>query len=445
RSADQGDYRGREGEIYIPGELDGLVTGVFGLDERKVARRKTSTDDAGAALAPASPSAAAAVASAPKRPVRPEDLERWYNFPPGDGAGCQIVIAEFGGGYFDEDLAAYCTKMGRRMPSVTAHGFGRPAYTLQEVMGLPADQRNAELGASVEVMMDVQIVAGLCPAAEIFVYFAPFTQKGWVDLLNAVIKGAPATSPVAVSVSWGGTEDDPEQLTPAAVQAIDDKLNALAHMGITVCVSSGDDGSGDQVSDGAAHCDYPASSAFALGVGGTEFSSAGREVVWWDPPGRRTGTKKGGGATGGGVSTVWARPSWQTVHVASLNPGSIDGRVVPDITALAGHPLYDLTFLGHDAPNGGTSASAPLWASLVARCSAALPASKQRRFLTRLLYAPTADGRALGAIACRPITSGNNTSNPEPGRGYAATTSFSAVAGWGAPDGQALLDALGKI
>ena len=443
-SADQGDFRGREGDLYIPEELSGLVTGVFGLDERKVARRKSSTHEAVAAVAPAA-AAGSAAASAPKWPVRPEDVESWYNFPAGDGAGREIVIAEFGGGYFDQDLSAYCTKMGRPKPRVTAYGFGRPAYTLQDVMGMPADQRNAELGASGEVMMDVQIIAGLCPAAELFVYFAPFTQKGWVDLLNAVIKGTPAANPVAVSISWGGAEDDPEQLTPATLHAIEDKLNTLAHMGITVCVSSGDDGSGDQVSDGAAHTDYPASSAFALGVGGTEFSSTDREVVWWDAPGRRTGTKKGGGATGGGVSTVWTRPAWQTVHVTSLNPGSIDGRVVPDITALAGQPLYDLIFLGHDAPNGGTSASAPLWASLIARCSAALPASKQRRFLTRLLYAPMADGRPVGAVACRPVTSGDNASSPSPGRGYAATTGFSAVAGWGAPDGKALVDALGKI
>src|SRR5262249_39979311 len=81
--------------------------------------------------------------------------------------------------------------------------------------------------------------------------------------------------------------------------------------------------------------------------------------------GRHVG-KGHGGATGGGVSALFDRPAWQTVEVASLNPSSIDGRVVPDVAALAGPPLYQLTLLGRSAPNGGTSASAPLWASLIA-------------------------------------------------------------------------------
>ena len=148
---------------------------------------------------------------------------------------------------------------------------------------------------------------------------------------------------------------------------------------------------------------------------------------------------------GGGVSTVFDRPAWQAVHVPSLNPGAKDGRVVPDITALSGAPFYDLIFMGQDAPNGGTSASAPLWAALIARVSAKLPAAKQRRALTRLLYTATPGGPTVGAASCRFVTSGNNTSNPQPGRGYVAAANFSAVAGWGTPDGQALLTALSQV
>ena len=47
-------------------------------------------------------------------------------------------------------------------------------------------------------MMDVQIIAGLCPKAEISVYFSTFDQGGWVDTLNAVI----AAKPAVLSVSW---------------------------------------------------------------------------------------------------------------------------------------------------------------------------------------------------------------------------------------------------
>jgi kumamolisin len=67
--------------------------------------------------------------------------------------------------------------------------------------------------------------------------------------------------------------------------------------------------------------------------------------------------------------------------------------------ALAGAPLYDLIFLGKDPPNGRMSASAPVWASLIARINAALPAAKRQRFLTPLLYQNAAGSETVGKIA----------------------------------------------
>src|SRR6516164_429845 len=63
----QGDYRGREGTLQIPAELKGLITGVFGLDERQMAKRKSSAAHASQALAA----------------LTPADLEKRYNFPAG--------------------------------------------------------------------------------------------------------------------------------------------------------------------------------------------------------------------------------------------------------------------------------------------------------------------------------------------------------------------------
>jgi kumamolisin len=142
------------------------------------------------------------------------------------------------------------------------------------------------------------------------------------------------------------------------------------------------------------------------------------------------------------VSIVFPRPAWQNVRVKSVNSPSIDGRVVPDVAALSGPPSYDLIFLGHDAPNGGTSASAPVWASLIARVNAKLPAAKQNRFLTPLLYTNGANGQPLGASACNDITAGRNVSHPRPGVGYQAGPGYDAVTGWGAPNGQKLLASL---
>jgi kumamolisin len=448
RSKEQGDYRGREGKIKIPTELGGIVTGVFGLDERRVVRQRSAkratARRSGKRAAPRKSRTAPTKAAATKikmAPLTPADIEKLYNFPPGEGQGQQIGIAEFDGGFFPDDLQAYCAKEGRAVPSVTVVPVGLTPLTFAEMQQLPKPDFKDQVEASGEVNMDIQIVAGLCPEAEIFVYFAPFTQKGWVDLLNKVISGSPA-KPVTLSVSWGLAEDSGDWSEDARTQ-ISARIQAAAMLGITICISSGDDGSGDEQTDGRAHIDFPSSAAFTLSVGGTMLTGTAAKPVeetWWQSPGRRT--PKGTGSTGGGVSVFFPRPSWQSVSVKSLNKGSIDGRVIPDIAALAGPPLHDLILLGRSAPNGGTSASTPVWAALIARINASLPAAKRQRFLTPLLYQNGAAGQPRGVVGCRDITIGQNASHPDPGTGYAAGVGFDAVTGWGVPDGVALLSAL---
>src|SRR5262249_48337228 len=149
---------------------------------------------------------------------------------------------------------------------------------------------------SMEVNMDVQVVAGFCPAAEILVYFAPFTQRGWVNVLHKAVHDP--DGPKVISISWGSIEDAGD-LSEAAITAIDNALKAAANAGVTVCVSSGDDGAGDAANDGQAHCDFPSSSRYVLSVGGTMFPGGEPEQGWWDTPGARTGTDAGGGSSGG--------------------------------------------------------------------------------------------------------------------------------------------------
>lgn len=433
-SPTQAEFRGREGDVQIPSALAGLITGVHGLDQRRVAHRKSS----GAALAAAPVS----------QPLTPADLEARYRFPKGNAAGQTVAIAEFGEPlnsgqflpplYLPTDVDAFLTKHGLPKATVQIVPVNLTPLTLSDVQQLPPQLANAAADEAVEVMMDVEIVAALCPQATIKVLFATFDQKGWVDLLDA-LTSAPAAVPVALSVSWGSAEDSGDW-SASALAAINQRLQIAAMHGITVCVSSGDDGSGDGQPGKRAHVDFPAASPFVLAVGGTQLNAPGvspNEVAWWETPGRRT--KKGGGASGGGVSTKFPRPKWQDVSVKSLNHAAIDGRVVPDVAALAGEPLYDLVFLGRTSPNGGTSASAPLWASMIARVNAQLPQAKRQRFLTPLLYAKPSGGKALGQAVCRDITVGTNASHPSPGVGYESGTGYDAVTGWGVPDGAALL------
>lgn len=425
RSKHGEEYLGRRGTIQIPAELKDLVTGVSGTDQRRVASRKFGV---------------AAGHAAQLSPLGPADLEKRYNFPPGDGAGQTIAIAAFGQGFFADDVGAHCGKFRRPTPKVTTVAVADAGtYTLQQALGLRPQKLSQVLAHSIEVMMDVQVIAGLCPKAKIILYFSNNDQRGWIELLNRVITADP--TPVALSISMGGAEENLGWSKPG-IAAVDERLNIARLLGITTCISSGDDGTGAAMDDGRAHVEFPSSSPNVLGVGGTMLKQSGadvKEVPWWESPGCRDG---GGGATCGGVSTLFPRPAWQKVKVKSLNAGSIDGRVVPDVAALAGWPWHDLTFLGTARADGGTSAAAPLWAALIARVNAKLPAAKRQRFLTPLLYRNTRGGQPVGTVAMREITSGHNASFPKPGKGYKAKAGYNAVTGWGVPDGKKLLKAL---
>ena len=240
RDASGAEFRDRAGAYAVPSSLKDIVTAVVGFGQRRVAHRRAQ---------------ALRAAPAAAQPLSPQDIESLYAFPPPAAAApaLSIGIAEFGGGYFSDDLAAYSRKAGRPVPTVNPISVNRPAFTLQQILALPDQQRKDELDASVEVMMDIEVIAGLCPTATLNVYFATFDQKGWVDLLDRAIEDRPVT----LSVSWGLAEDDSEW-SDAARSAINERLNAAALMGITVCVAAGDDGSGDQENDNRAHVDFPA-------------------------------------------------------------------------------------------------------------------------------------------------------------------------------------------
>src|SRR5439155_3481764 len=105
---------------------------------------------------------------------------------------------------------------------------------------------------------------------------------------------------------------------------------------------------------------------------------------WKDGDGLR---QDNGGGTGGGVSVHFTRPDWQNVNIRSVNPGSIEGRVIPDVAADASaNTGYWTVVDGQGGASGGTSASAPLWAALVARINENLTGSKRVGYMTPLLY-----------------------------------------------------------
>src|SRR5277367_175184 len=90
-----GDYRGRVGPVYVPTGLKNIVRGVFGLDNRRAARRGRPSSPA---------SAPASSATVPSSWYVPSELAKHYGFPAGDGNGQAIGLLELGGGYFPSDL-----------------------------------------------------------------------------------------------------------------------------------------------------------------------------------------------------------------------------------------------------------------------------------------------------------------------------------------------------
>jgi kumamolisin len=362
----------------------------------------------------------------------PQELADAYQFPPGDGSGQTIAILEFAGTYLPDDLTAFLRLIG--MPSAA------PNIVVRNVQTLASEDQN-DPDATGEVMLDVEVVAALCPKATIVVMFSRWGENGWISNLDAILTDPAA--PSIVSVSYGLAEGT-DIWTQDAINSINDALQAVANAGITVCVSSGDDGSQDQVADGAAHVDFPASSPYVLSVGGTSLQkTTGTEVVWFEGDGLRA---DGGGSGGGGVSAFNARPSWQSIPINSVNPHSIEGRIVPDVAANAaggtGYLIYAPTSsLSSSSAQvaGGTSAATPLWAALLARLQ---EAGKTIGFITPKLYqpSPASSGSPVGSVALRDITQGHNASGKSPG--YSAAVGFDAVTGWGSPNGKNLAEFL---
>jgi kumamolisin len=380
-------FIGCSGTPVLP---DPAVIAVLGLDRRPVAHPHFR-------IAQAQPAAT----------YTPVQIGQLYAFPAGDGTGQIIAIIELGGGYQQADLDAYFSGLGLKTPSVSA-------------VSVDGGSNQPGSSADAEVDLDIEVAGALAPAATFAVYFAPNTDQGFYDAIaQAAHASAPATT--VMSISWGGPEDS---WSTASRNAMETALEDAAALGVTVCVAAGDGGSSDGESDGQPHADYPAASPSVLACGGTKLMSSGTtiasEVVWNE-------TVAGEGATGGGVSQVFALPAWQANANVPAAPNGFAGRGVPDVAGNA-DPLtgYDVLVDGQSEVVGGTSAVAPLWAGLIARLNQQL--GKSLGLVNAALY-------ATGGNGFHDITQGNNGT-------YQADTGWDACTGWGSPNGAALLSVL---
>ena len=315
-------------------------------------------------------------------------LATFYNFPSGfDGTNQKIGIIELGGGYTLSDLQGYFTNILGRS--------GSPRVTAVSVNGAQNNPSDPS-GASIEVVLDIQVIAGIAPLADLFVYFAPNSFTGFYNAISAAVSGGCGI----ISISWGAPE---KFWSPSDLTRYNSLFQSATLSGVTIFAASGDNGSSDGTS--GTNVDFPASSPFVVGCGGTTVAS-GAETVWNNNPNNS--------ATGGGFSAFFAKPGYQSL---SGTPGTKRG--VPDVCGNANpNTGYTLWHRGARLVVGGTSAVSPLWSGLLALIN-------QRR--------GSSSGLIQNALYQNPsvlkdVTAGNNGA-------YAASTGWDPCTGLGSPNG----------
>jgi kumamolisin len=394
------EYRVREGAIHLPASLTGLVEAVLGLDNRPQAQPhfRVRQPHAASAAAPSS--------------YTPPQVAQAYKFPAkASGSGQTIGIIELGGGYRQTDLTAYFKTLGLAAPGITA-------VSVNGGKNAPSNVNSADG----EVMLDIEVAASVAPGAKVAVYFTPNTSQGFIDAITTAVHDT-TNRPSVISISWGGPESTWAQQT---MKAIDAACQSAAALGVTITVAAGDDGSTDGGKGN--NVDFPASSPHVLACGGTKLDASGAtivsEVVWNELANKE-------GATGGGVSNVFALPSWQANAHVQAPSVSTGGRGVPDVAGDADPATgYTIRVDGETTVIGGTSAVAPLWAGLVAVANQQL--GTQVGFIQPAIYA------AKAASAFNDITQGNNGA-------FSAGPGWDACTGLGSPIASKLIPLLATV
>jgi subtilase family serine protease len=271
-------------------------------------------------------------------------------------------------------------------------------------------------GDDAETDLDVQTIAGLAPGANIIVYdMGSLGDQEIEDTYNKVLSDGKAS---AVNSSFGGCESSDTSFA--------DSTNSIAEQGasegVEFSASAGDTGSNECGSnDNAKGVSAPAGGPYFLSVGGIDFTdtSAGvLETVTMGVAGSYSG--------GGGVSTVFALPSYQSGIAGTI----ASGRNQPDIS-LPFSPVAVYTG-GAFGQYLGTSWSSPASVALILEASQ-LHGSKLG-WVNPTIYSLFSSTGYTDYFT--PCTSGSNGA-------YSCNASqYNQAAGIGAPKGWALANAL---
>jgi kumamolisin len=397
----------------VPNSVGSLISSIDGLDN-------STPDQPLYSHALTHTQHSRSVQSGPIGGLMPSDFLNAYDMAPLQANGIlgdnqTIGIFELDG-YQTSDVNQYFQNYGITPPSISnvlVDGFSG----------------NAGQGA-IEAELDIEVAGAVAPHAKQIIYEGPNTTPGINDTYNKIVTDNKVQ---IASISWGICENstgNPE------LQTMDNIFKQGAAQGISFIAASGDSGAYD-CADTNLNVDSPADDPYVTGVGATTLQENNGTYVsessWSDPLQILHGPK--GAGSGGGLSTLFKIPSWQS-GPGVQNQYSNGYREVPDVTAAGdSKPGYSIfcTVINAGCPitgwltMGGTSGAAPLWASglilvnqyLLANNTSVIGHSNPtlyHLFNTSQQYPPFHD-----------VTSGNNLH-------YPATTGYDFASGIGSPD-----------
>jgi subtilase family serine protease len=379
----------------------------------------------------------------------PQEIRNAYDVTPlldagYTGRGQSIVIIDsFGSPTILQDLLTFDAGYG--LPDPPSLQVFAPLGTVQ------FDPNNSDIvGWAFETTLDVEWAHALAPDANIVLMTSPVSEtegvQGLPEFLYLEKYAVSHHLGKIVSQSWGATENT--LFNPGGRQILNQFNDFYKQAGrehVTFFASSGDSGSSNVDINGNTYpfptVGFPASSPYVTAVGGTSLfaSTTGdyqSETVWDE-------VAQGAGATGGGISQVFAEPSYQKSSLPLADQQLLNGkRAMPDI-AYNADPLTAilvyLSFIPGQAGYyfiGGTSEGSPQWAGIIADANQL--AGHPLGFLNPALYKIGASSPAVGSY--HDIVGGDNGYNGVPG--YAATVGWDPATGWGSPITATLVKAL---
>jgi len=277
----------------------------------------------------------------------------------------------------------------------------------------------------IEALLDIEYIraaTGNIPLTDVF--SISYSLLSWAKKLEDMKDGE---IPLVNSVSYGN--DEVQQTSTQYMISCNTEFQKLAVRGISILFASGDQGVWGRTGPIATvyHPDFPASSPYITAVGGTDFkveSVIGEETAWKDG--------------GGGFSNTFAIPSYQADAVATYkNTTELpeqhfwnnSGRGYPDVSALAGvQNAYCVVAVNQFVGVGGTSASCPVFAGVVAKLNEIRlqKGSPALGFLNPFLY------QNPGAF--NDVTTGRNSGTGRIRSGFPAAVGWDAATGLGTPD-----------